>query len=133
MRVEEMYFIQAEAAAHMNPMQGLSLISSFMKTYRDPNYSCKAASTDALVEEIVFQKRVELWGEGQSFFDIKRLNMSVTRAYEGSNFSGNSLMNTVGRPAWMNFVILKFEGDNNSAVTQWNNPDTDGCYPVIEI
>jgi hypothetical protein len=59
--------------------------------------------------------------------------MSVTRSYEGSNFSGNSLMNTVGRPAWMNFVILKFEGDNNSAVTQWNNPDTDGCYPVIEI
>jgi hypothetical protein len=133
MRVEEMYFIQAEAAAHMNPMQGLNLISKFMKTYRDPNYSCKASSTDALVEEIVFQKRVELWGEGQTFFDIKRLNMSVTRAYEGSNFSGNSLMNTVGRPAWMNFVILKFEGDNNSAVTQWNNPDTDGCYPVIEI
>jgi hypothetical protein len=59
--------------------------------------------------------------------------MSVTRAYTGTNWQGNTLMNTNGRPAWTNFVILKFEGDNNSAVTEWNNPDTDGCYSVIDI
>jgi hypothetical protein len=133
MRVEEMYLIQAEAAAHLNVAEGRQLIEEFMKTYRDPNYVCSATSTDDVVEEIVFQKRVELWGEGQSFFDIKRLNMSVTRAYDGTNFSGNALMNTNGRPAWMNFVILSWEGDNNAAVQKWNNPSPDNCYSIVEI
>ena len=84
MRIEEMYFIEAEAAAHLNASDGVSLINSFMKGYRYPSYECKVTNQDDVVEEIVFQKRVELWGEGQSFFDIKRLNLPVTRAYEGS-------------------------------------------------
>ena len=84
MRIEEMYFIEAEAAAHLNASDGISLINSFMKGYRYPSYECKVTNQDDVVEEIVFQKRVELWGEGQSFFDIKRLNLPVTRAYEGS-------------------------------------------------
>jgi hypothetical protein len=133
MRVEEMYLIQAEAAAHVNVAEGRRLINEFMTQYRDASYNCSATSTDDVVEEIVFQKRVELWGEGQSFFDIKRLNMSVTRSYSGSNFTGNTLMNTNGRPAWMNFVILSWEGDNNAAVKQWNNPSPDNLYNVIEI
>jgi hypothetical protein len=133
MRVEEMYLIQAEAAAHVNVAEGRRLINEFMTQYRDASYNCSATSTDDVVEEIVFQKRIELWGEGQSFFDIKRLNMSVTRSYSGSNFTGNTLMNTNGRPAWMNFVILSWEGDNNAAVKQWNNPSPDNCYNVIEI
>mgnify|MGYP002241603031 FL=1 len=67
MRIEEMYFIEAEAAAHLNASDGVSLINSFMKGYRYPSYECKVTNQDDVVEEIVFQKRVELWGEGQSF------------------------------------------------------------------
>lgn len=63
MRVEEMYFIEAEAVAHTNAAKGKELLETFMKTYRDPKYTCKVSSTDDVVEEIVFQKRVELWGE----------------------------------------------------------------------
>jgi hypothetical protein len=59
--------------------------------------------------------------------------MSVTRAYDGTNFTGNTLMNTNGRPAWMNFVILSWEGDNNAAVQKWNNPSPDNVYPTIEL
>jgi hypothetical protein len=127
MRVEEMYLIEAEAAAHSSLADGKALIKAFM-AHRDPAYTCNATTIDDLIEEIVFQKRVELWGEGQSYFDIKRLNYSVTRDYDGTNFTGDRKMNTNGRPAWMNFVMLKFEGDNNAAVTDWNNPDTDNCY-----
>jgi hypothetical protein len=133
MRVEEMYLIEAEATAHSNAAAGKQLLVDFMKTYRDSQYTCNATSVDDVVEEIVFQKRIELWGEGQSYFDIKRLDMSVTRAYSGTNFTGNTLMNTNGRPAWMNFVILTWEGDNNAAVQKWNNPSPDNCYSVVEI
>lgn len=123
MRVEEMYFIEAEAAAHLSAAEGVALVNNFMQTYRDANYNCKATSTDDVVEEIVFQKRVELWGEGQTFFDIKRLNMSVTRNYDGTNFQEGCRFNTTGRPAWTNYVMIRTEGNNNAAVKGWNNPD----------
>lgn len=128
MRVEEMYFIEAEAAAHQSAASGKQLIESFMKNYRDPNYVCTASSIDDVVEEIVFQKRVEQWGEGQTFFDIKRLNYSVTRGYPGTPFFATMRFNTNGRPAWMNCVIVRTEANNNSALKGWNNPDPSDTY-----
>ena len=133
MRVEEMYFIEAEAAAHQDLARGKSLVENFMRTYRDKNYSSTASTQDALVEEIIFQKRVELWGEGQTFFDVKRLNYSVTRGYPGSNFYERCRYNTDGRPAWMNIVFVDQEQINNKALIGWNNPDPSNKYkPVIQ-
>ncbi len=134
MRVEEMYFIEAEAAAHQNAAQGKTLVESFMRQYRDPQYTCSVLSTDDVVEEIVFQKRVELWGEGQSFFDIKRLNYSVTRGYTGTNVSDElARLNTNGRPAWMNWVIVLREYESNEALVGMNNPDPSDKYtPWVE-
>lgn len=131
MRVEEMYFIEAEAAAHQNPAQGKALLVDFMRTYRDANYSTTASTKDAVVEEIVFQKRVELWGEGQTFYDIKRLNYSVKRAYAGTNFKETARYNTNGRPAWMNFCIVRNEGNNNDVLLTTNNPDPSGLYEPV--
>ncbi|MCI6550339.1 MAG: RagB/SusD family nutrient uptake outer membrane protein [Prevotella sp.] len=128
MRVEEMYFIEAEAAAHQDPAKGLELLKAFMLTYRDPNYTTRAASTEEVVKEAVLQKRIELWGEGQTFFDIKRLNMSVTRGYPGTNFYEAVRLNTNGRPAWMNIVIVQSEPNNNKAIMGWNNPDPSNLY-----
>ena len=131
MRVEEMYFIEAEAAAHQNPAQGKTLLVNFMRAYRDANYSTTASTKDAVVEEIVFQKRVELWGEGQTFYDIKRLNYSVKRAYTGTNFKETARYNTNGRPAWMNFCIVRNEGNNNDVLLTTNNPDPSGLYEPV--
>lgn len=126
MRVEEMYFIEAEAAEHVSPGSGIAMLTSFMKQYRDPSY---AYAGDDAIDEIVFQKRVELWGEGHTFFDIKRLNMSVTRGYEGTNWQDTqSLLNTNGRPAWTNYVIVKTEAANNTALVNFNNPDPSDTY-----
>lgn len=131
MRVEEMYFIEAEAAAHQNPTQGKTLLVNFMRAYRDANYSTTASTKDAVVEEIVFQKRVELWGEGQTFYDIKRLNYSVKRAYTGTNFKETARYNTNGRPAWMNLCIVRNEGNNNDVLLTTNNPDPSGLYEPV--
>ena len=128
MRVEEMYFIEAEAAAHTNAAKGVELLNTFMKTYRDAKYNCTLSNSDEVVQEVVLQKRIELWGEGRTFFDIKRLNLSVTRAYAGTNVPRPVQYNTKGRPAWMNFVLPKFEGVFNTAVTDYNNPDPSGKY-----
>ncbi len=134
MRVEEMYFIEAEAAAHQNANDGLQLLNTFMKKYRDPKYSCNLSAQVEIIDEIVAQKRAELFGEGQSYFDYKRLNMGVTRVYKDSNISDeNARINTTVRPAWMNFVISQAEEDNNKGVVGYNNPDPSGLYTPIPV
>ena len=131
MRVEEMYFIEAEAAAQQGNGQAQTMLTDFMTQYRDPEYTTTATG-DALIDEIVFQKRIELWGEGLTFFDVKRLNMSVTRGYEGTNFADASRFNTNGRPAWMNLCIVQTEKNNNAALIGFENPDPSNAYPVWE-
>lgn len=128
MRIEEMYFIEAEAAAHQDAAKGKQLLEKFMQTYRYKAYTCKATTQDDVIKEIILQKRIEFWGEGLTFFDIKRLNYSVTRGYVGSNFKAATRFNTNGRPGWMNFVIVQTEQNNNKGVVGYNNPDASGLY-----
>jgi tetratricopeptide (TPR) repeat protein len=128
MRVEEMYLIEAEAAAHQNASEGKALLENFMKTYRYASYKCTASTTDEVVDEIFFQKRVEFWGEGVTFFDYKRLNKPVLRGYEGTNHADARRFNTEGRPAWMNICIVRNEKNNNNALMGYENPDPSGLY-----
>ena len=111
MRVEEMYLIQAEATAHSSAVNGLKMLNSFMQKYRTAkyNYPTQGVQKEVAINEIVKQKRIELWGEGQSFFDYKRLNMSVDRTQgEDAQYipARQQLSNAGnGRPAWMNLVF----------------------------
>lgn len=123
MRVEEMYFIEAEAAAHSNVEEGKTLLTNFMLSYRDGQYETTASSVDEVIDEIIFQKRVELWGEGLTFFDIKRLNLPVTRGYTGTNYQDDARYNTTTRPAWMSICIVQTEKNNNAALIGFENPE----------
>lgn len=141
MRVEEMYFIEAEAIAHLSPDAGKKALEDFINNHRwitdervnprGEKYTCNATSPDDVIREIVFQKRIELWGEGQTFFDIKRLNYSVDRTQDGSNFFDDARFKTSGRPAWMNWVIVISEQNSNNALVGWNNPDPTGSYTPV--
>ena len=90
-------------------------------------YTC---TNSDVIDEIITQKSIELWGEGLTFFDVKRLNRSVNRAYSGSNWSSTTRFVTNGRPAWMNYVIVQTEENSNSAVRGYNNPDPSGKYEL---
>lgn len=80
MRIEEMYYILAEGQAMSgNPTGGLQTLVNFVKTYRDPAYAFNATAPEAIQEEIWWQRRVELWGEGQAFYDVMRLNKGIDR------------------------------------------------------
>ena len=124
MRVEEMYFIWAEAEVQQGNELPAQFVE-FMKS-RDPEFT---PATEFPVDQIITNKRIELWGEGQAFFDIKRLNMSVTRGYAGTNCQDDKArFNTNGRPAWMNLVMVKTESNNNHALEGMNNPDPSDKY-----
>ena len=79
MRIEEMYLIKAEGEA-MSGADGLSTLNTFVQTYRDPEYNYSGSD---IQHEIWCQRRIELWGEGMSWFDIMRLNTGVDRRSAG--------------------------------------------------
>lgn len=136
MRVEEMYFIEAEAKAHSSVREGLTLLENFMSQYRRPNYALWVNKDDVAKESaikmIVEQKRIELWGEGLSFFDYKRLDMGVDRTNQDDQEyipHSQQLCCALSRPAWMNLVFPS----STNRMYKWNiigqeNPDPSGLY-----
>ncbi len=125
MRVEEMYLIEAEAVAQSDPYAGEQLLKSFM-TYRDKKYHI--TSTTDIIDEIIFQKRIELWGEGLVLFDMKRLNMPIKNGNSGTNAPMGARFTTKGRAPWWNLCIYLNEVQQNTALTGKNNPDASSTY-----
>lgn len=132
MRIEEMYFIEMEAVAQLQgPAAGLELLKEFMTEYRDASYSKNPTSLEDFLNEMMIQKRVEFWGEGIVFYDYKRLDMGITRAYPGSNHAGVFKLNTTGRSPQWNIVITRAEFQSNTGITDSNNnPDPSGTIDL---
>lgn len=136
MRVEEMYFIQMEALLGQHNRQGaIEALNSFMQNYRitSGTYDCTgdAPSDELFLREMLFQKRVEFWGEGILIYDYKRLNQGITRGYEGSNHPASEMFNTNGRSPQWNIVITRGEFQSNTGITEaLNNPDPSEQIPV---
>ncbi|WP_288369629.1 RagB/SusD family nutrient uptake outer membrane protein [uncultured Algoriphagus sp.] len=79
MRASEMFLIEAEALARAgNDSQAAQVLFSFA-SQRDPEYTLTTNTGEALIEEIMIQRRIELWGEGFRFYDLKRLNLPLDR------------------------------------------------------
>ncbi|WP_295939063.1 RagB/SusD family nutrient uptake outer membrane protein [uncultured Alistipes sp.] len=120
MRVEEMYLIEAEATAHYDAATARTQLLSFMAN-RAPSYTIPAANE--LVEEIIFQKRIEFWGEGIVYYDMKRLNMSMHNGDTGTNAPPMAQLTTEGRAPWWNCVIPLAAVQQNIGLTDKNNPN----------
>lgn len=85
MRVEEMMLIEAEALALSGDEAGAADVLFDLVSERDPNYSLSTNTGDDLLDEIRTHRRIELWGEGFAFYDMKRWDMPLERTYEGTN------------------------------------------------
>ena len=77
MRAEELILLRAEALTRAGK-NGAAVLKDFMKTYRDPSYDIDAHGL-SVADEIWWQRRVELWGEGFAFGDLMRLHKGVVR------------------------------------------------------
>ena len=82
---------------------------------------------DSFIDALMVQRRIELWGEGLVMFDLKRLNLPVTRKYTGSNYASSLQFNSyAGYTApWMNYMIPETEQDHNPSVVV--GPDPSGA------
>lgn len=79
LRVEELYYIQAEALGRISLQDGIAKLNAFVKTYRDPSYNKNPKTVEEFVDLVWWQRRVEFWGEGLSYPDIMRLQKGIDR------------------------------------------------------
>lgn len=120
MRVEEMYLIAAEAKAMTNATEGKSLVEEFVNTYRwtdsATRYSCNATTSEAVRDEIFFQRQIELWGEGFEYIDRLRLNKGIDR--RNANFNPDWAFNIPAKAAVLLYQIPQAEIEGNPGITQ---------------
>lgn len=127
MRIEEMYLIKAEAEC-MTGGDARGTLTSFVKTYRDPEY---VFDGDDLHEEIWRQRRVELWGEGVSWFDIMRLGVGFDR--RGAGFQKDYVFVMNGDDTKLLWPIPQSEVEANPALsTDDYNPTSPTPKPVAD-
>lgn len=139
LRAEEMLLIEAEAKARLTQYSAARTLLLELGAVRDPGMATRIASrTDAntyntdshgafntIMDEILFQRRVELWSEAGRIFDIKRLKIGFVRDYSGTNHSQllKTIATTVGSKE---FILLiprqEFDGNENMDLETDQNP-----------
>lgn len=119
MRAAEMYLIEAEALARQGGKDAEAQQALYtLAVNRNPAYTMSTNTGQALIDEIMLQRRAELWGEGFRFYDLKRLNLPLDRT--GANVVA-SVASTMSVPAGGNiwqFLIPRDELDANKASDQ---------------
>ena len=136
MRVEEMYLNAAEAACHFNEGVAKEYLMALMSV-RDPNYTCNktgtalgALTTDetgSLLEEIILQRRLELWGEDGRIYTIRRLRQGFKRTAD-MGWPSNARLASVETAdpesyAWvLTIPQAEFDGNENMDPVKDQNP-----------
>jgi len=123
MRAAEMYLIEAEAQAR-NGSDGLAAQVLFeLITTRDEGYVLSTNTGQNLIDEIMVHRRIELWGEGFRFLDLKRLNLPLDRTGANHNaaLAGNVLQVSAGDIRW-EWLIPRVELDANDNPGMVQNP-----------
>lgn len=119
MRASEMYLIEAEALAQQpgKTTQAKAVLYALQK-HRDPNAVESANTGQALIDEILVERRKELYGEiGTEFFDLKRYNRPLVRT--GNHALSHSFTIPAGDNRW-NFQIPQSEFDRNPNIKVQN-------------
>jgi hypothetical protein len=120
-RLAEMYLILAEAYARTPGKEADARAALFtLAKNRDAAYVLSVASGQALIDEILIQRRVELWAEGFRFFDLKRMNLPLDRTVVPNYVSasvGGVMQVPAEDPRWQ-WAIPIAEIQANPNVTQ---------------
>lgn len=124
MRASEMLLIEAEAS-YRNDQEGVA--QGLLKELYTARAKDKSLVTDItltgtdLLDEILLQRRIELWGEGFRFFDLKRTKAKMQRNEEqflnhpSAGISAGRMYINPGEELW-NMQIPKKEFEANSAI-----------------
>lgn len=117
MRGSEMVLIESEALAHQNKNAEAATALKKLLSKRDVSWN----QSSVTVDDVWMQRRVELWGEGFAYFDLKRLNKDMDRTYSGTNHTGsNALKVLAGDKRWI-YMIPQGEVQENPEIAEEDN------------
>jgi hypothetical protein len=119
MRAAEMYLIEAEALfKDGRDGDALDVLLILVKN-RDPEIDPTTIDIGDLANYIDIQRRVELWGEGFRFLDLKRKNEDMDRSDTGSQtaLAGSTVKRDAGS-TWWRFRIPRREMQANPLMVQ---------------
>ena len=88
-------------------------------TFRDPSFTSKANSAQDFQDEVWLQRRMELWGEGFSLFDILRLKKPVVR--KNTNYDPSVQYNSAAEAQILIYRIPQCEMETNSGISDTDN------------
>jgi hypothetical protein len=118
MRLSELYLIEAEAEARQGNDGPAAAALLPMAQARDAQYTLSSNTGQALIDEIMVQRRVELWGEGFRWYDLKRLNEDLVRAgNHDPALADNVMFVAAGGVDWV-WLIPQNELDANDDIEQ---------------
>lgn len=121
MRTAEMYLIEAEAYARMGGYESEARNALYtVAVSRDPSYTLSSNTGDALIDEILTQRRIELWGEGFRFYDLKRNNLPLDRNGANHNVSLTVTYDVPAGDSKWQFMIPQTEINNTNGVVVQN-------------
>ncbi|MDD2559235.1 MAG: RagB/SusD family nutrient uptake outer membrane protein [Bacteroidales bacterium] len=136
LRAEELLLMKAEAACQQQNYQQAMTLLLKLGAKRDSLYASRLSEcTDSnlfnidtqveivsLMDEILFQRRVELWCEGLGrCFDLRRLNLGYDRNYSGSNHT--CLIKLLPGDSRYQLLLPQYEIENNPGIDATNqNP-----------
>lgn len=137
MRSAEMYLIEAEARARLTDYTTARTVLTDLVGPRDTDFATtlgaitdgntlnitSAGGVNNLLDFIILQRRIELWGEGHRIFDIMRLKTGFDRDYGGSNHSIK--LTKLDPESWDWIMMLpqkEFDGNTNMDAATDQNP-----------
>jgi tetratricopeptide (TPR) repeat protein len=118
LRSASLYYIEAEALARSGNEGSAKQVLFDITSTRDAAYVLSTKTGAALINEIIFQKRIELWGEGYAWFDMKRLGVALTRDYPGTNHPAFGKFNIPAGDNKFIFQVPQAEIDANKLIVQ---------------
>ena len=125
MRVEEMILIKAEGLARSGNLPlAKTTLENFVQTYRDATFASAAVTLDDFIDEVWFQRRMELWGEGFALFDVLRLKKPIVRKSGATtNFYQSAAFNLPAEAPILIYTIPETETQTNKGIPESaNNP-----------
>ena len=119
MRVAEMYLIEAEAKYFLGDEAGSKAVLTQLTQARNAAFTGFTTSGVNYLNELYLHRRLELWGEGFRFFDLKRTNSPLNRRDTGAVAAviNNLWEIPAGDKRWT-WVIPRSELNSNPLVVQ---------------
>jgi len=119
MRTGEMFLIEAEAQARQGKNTEAAQALFTVARNRNLSYVLSTNTGQALIDEIIFNRRIELWGEGFRFTDLKRWNAPMDRRGIPNHLAALILIDFVpaGDKTW-EWVFPQDELNTNKLIEQ---------------